>query len=198
MAEIALGWEVRPRREQNGRGLLVSEELALGCLQIERGLAVRAIWYIVTNDHTATETVLMGTPPKTLDNQDKVVVAFLNGGRTKGYVHDFSALEESFNLLPYEDDIQGEEVKIELTDLKAVFFVREFALSPKHYEALAPAASVASRRIEVTFKDGEKIVGRTEGYHPQLIGFFIFPAYPRDNNIRIFVITKNTRRVRLI
>ena len=90
-AEIALGCGVRPRSEQNWRRLLVPEELASGCLQLVQGLVVQAIWYIVTNDHTATEIALMGTPAKTLDQLSKVVVRSLTGGRKKGYVSDYFA-----------------------------------------------------------------------------------------------------------
>ena len=59
----------------------------------------------------------MGTRAKTLDHLSKVVVGFLNGDRIRGYVYDFSALEESFNLLPQEDPLQGQERKVAMKDL---------------------------------------------------------------------------------
>jgi hypothetical protein len=178
--------------------LVVSEELASGCLQLERGLVVQALWYRVIDDNTATETALMGTPAKTLDQLSKVVVGFLNGGRIKGYVYDFSALKESFNLLPQEDPLHGQEITVEMKDLKAVFFVWDFAGNPEYHESLRADAPLHGRRIEVTFIDGEKIVGRPEGYNVQRLGFFVFPVDPRSNNIRIFVVTRNTRQVRLV
>ena len=135
---------------------------------------------------------------KTLDQLNKVVVGFLRGGRTNGYVQDFSALDESFDLLPADDPIQGQERKIALKDLKAVFFVWEFTTKPEHSESLHSRAAVDGRTIEVSFTDGEKIVGRTEGYNAQRIGFFVYPTDPKGNNIRIFVVTKNTRQVRLV
>ena len=197
-AKIALDCGVRRLSEQHWRGLVVPKELASGCLQLERGLVVRAVWYSVTDYNTATGTALMGTPAKTLDDLSKVVVGFLNGGRIKGYVYHFSSLEESFNLLPQEDPLQGQEITVEMKDLKAVFFVWEFAGHPEPHDSKRAAAPMGSRKIEVTFIDGEKIVGRAEGYNSQRIGFFMFPADPRSNNIRIFVVTKNTRQVRLI
>ncbi len=197
-AKIALGCGVGPLSEQRWRGLVVPEELPSGCVQLERGLVVQAIWYIVTNDHTATETALMGIPAKTLDHLNKVVVGFLNGGRTKGYVYDFSSLEESFNLLPQEDPLQGQEIEVAMKDLKAVFFVWEFNGNPESHDSPHGSAPMDSRIIEVTFTDGEKIVGRTEGYNPKRIGFFMFPANPKGNNIRIFVVNKNTRQIRLV
>jgi hypothetical protein len=178
--------------------LVVSEELAWGCLQLERGLVAQGIWYSVTDDNTATKAPLMGTPAKTLDHLNKVVVGFLNGGRIKGYVYDFSALKESFILLPQEDPLQAQGIKVEMKDLKAVFFVWDFSGNPEYQESLRADAPMHGRKIEVTFIDGEKLVGRTEGYNPQRLGFFVFPADPKSNNIRIFVVTRNTRQVRLI
>jgi hypothetical protein len=197
-AEIALGCKVRPRREQNWRRLLVPEKLRSGCLQLERGLVVHAIWYIVANDHTTTETPLMETPTKTLDQLSKVVVGFLYGSRAKGYVSDFPPLGESFTLLPQEDPLQGAGMKVAMKDLKAVFFVWEFPGNPEHHKVLRPYAPIGTRRIEVTFRDGEKIVGGAAGYDSQQIGFFLFPGHAMDNNIRIFVITRNTRQVKLL
>jgi hypothetical protein len=196
--KIALVWEGGLLSEQHWRGLVLSEELPSGCLQVKRGLVVQAIWYIVTADNAATKTLLMGNPAKTLDSLIKVVVGFLNGGRIKGYIYDFSALEESFNLLPQEDPLQGEEIKVEMKDLKAVFFVWEFTSNPEHHDLLRAAAPMEGRKIEVTFTDGEKIVGKTTGYNPQRNGFFMYPADPRGNNIRIFVVTRNTRQVKLV
>jgi hypothetical protein len=140
----------------------------------------------------------MGTPAKALDHLSKIVVGFLNGDRIKGHVYDFSALEESFNLLPQEDPLQGQEMKIAMSDLKAVFFVWEFAGNPQYHDSLHTHVPSDGRTIEVTFADGEKIVGRTEGYNAQRIGFFLYPADPKGNNIRIFVVTRNTRQVRLV
>ncbi|HMD84561.1 MAG TPA: hypothetical protein VKO18_07650 [Terriglobia bacterium] len=140
----------------------------------------------------------MVTPAKTLDHLNKVVVGFLRGGRIKGYVDDFSALNESFNLLPQEDPLQGQGIKVAMKDLKAVFFVWEFTGNPEYQDSPPACAPMDGRIIEVTFTDGEKIVGRTEGYNSLRIGFFMFPADPKSNNIRIFVVTRNTRQIRLV
>jgi hypothetical protein len=197
-AKIALGCGVRPPSEQRWRGALVPEELASGWHQLERGLVVQGIWYNVADDNPATETALMGTPTKTLDHLNKIVVGFLNGGRIKGYVYDFSSLDESFNLLPQEDPLQGQGTKVAMKDLKAVYFVWDFSGKSQYLDSRRAGVTMGGRIIEVTFTDGEKIVGRAEGYSSQLIGFFLFPPDPRDNNIRIFVVTKNTRQVRLV
>jgi hypothetical protein len=138
------------------------------------------------------------TPARTPDRLNKVVVGFLGGSRLKGYAYDFSPVKDSFNLLPQENPLQGQGIKVEMKDLKAVFFVREFIGKQEYFESQVPGARLHGRKIEVTFRDGEKIVGKTEGYNPQRPGFYVFPADPKSNNIRIFVVTRNTRQVRLL
>ena len=109
-----------------------------------------------------------------------------------------SALDAYFNLLPQDDPLHGREIKVEMRDLKAVFFVWEFAGIHENHDFLLADAPMDRRTIEVTFTDLEKIVGRPEEYNSQRIGFFMFPANPKGNNIRIFVVTRNTRQVRLV
>ena len=53
-------------------------------------------------------------------------------------------------------------------------------------------------KIEILFKDGEKLVGRSEAYNPQKPGFFLFPADPKSNNVRIFIVNKNVHKVNFI
>ena len=140
----------------------------------------------------------MGTPPTTSGQANKVVVALLDGRRLKGYIYDFSALKEAFNLLPAESTLQERGINVAMKELKAVFFVKDFAGQPGHKEDLAADTHAHGRKIEVSFRDGEKIVGRTEGYNPQKPGFFMFPEDPGSNNIRIFVASRNARQVRFV
>ena len=139
----------------------------------------------------------MATPPKTLGQVTRVVVAQLDGGRLKGYVYNFSALKSDFDLLPQEDPLQHRGTRVEMKDLKAVFFVKDFTGNPGYHESPLSEAAGHGRKIEVTFNDGEKLTGTTEGYNPQKIGFFMTPVDPKSNNIRIFVVNKNTREIKL-
>jgi len=111
--------------------------------------------------------------------------------------------------LPSKEDIQvltvtkNEEIivntkRLELKDLKAVFFVLDFNGKPEHLDCHSTDTPMHGRTIEVTFQDGEKIVGRTEGFNPSRLGFFLFPFDLKANNIRIFVVTKNTRQVKFL
>ena len=40
----------------------------------------------------------MSTPPKTPENRNKAVIAYLDGHRLKGYIYNFSAMKDSFRL----------------------------------------------------------------------------------------------------
>lgn len=140
----------------------------------------------------------MATPLKTLGQATKVVVAYLDGRRLKGYVYNFSVLKNAFDLLPQEQALQQRGTKVEMKDLKAIFFVREFEGNLKSGGSVPAEAPAHGRKIEVTCRDGEKLVGTTEGYNPQKIGFFMTPADPQSNNVRIFVLNQNASQVKLI
>ncbi len=140
----------------------------------------------------------MGTPATTPTQLNKVVVACRDGRRLKGFVYSFSPLKDSFQLLPEENPLQARGTKVETRDLKAIFFVKDF-LGNREYQECAPAdPPMHGRKIEVTFRDGEKIAGKTEGYSPQKLGFFMFPADPSSNNVRIFVVNLNTSQVKFV
>ena len=47
----------------------------------------------------------------------------------------------------------------------------------------------------MTFKDGEVLVGSTQGYQQDRPGFFLVPADPRSNNDRIYVVTTAVEKV---
>ena len=141
---------------------------------------------------------LMVTPSRTPDHLNKVVVAYLDGRRLKGYVYNFSALKDSFHLFPQENPLQERGQDVAMNHLKAIFFVKDFIGNREYRENPLAESAMHGRKIEVTFTDGEKIFGKTEGYNPQKLGFFMFPADPESNNLRIFVVNKNASQVRFV
>lgn len=138
----------------------------------------------------------MATPPKTPDQSAKVVVAYVDGQRLKGYAYNFSALKDSFDLHPQENPLQQRGTRVEMKDVKAVFFVKDFVGDPEYRESPLVEGRGHGRKIEVTFGDGEKVVGVTQGYNPEKLGFFMNPLDPKSNNVRVFIVNRNTRRVR--
>jgi len=134
--------------------------------------------------------------PNVIDNRNKAVVAFLDGRRLKGYIYNFSAQKDRFRLFLEKDTLQREGTDVQVKELKAIFFAKDFVGNSEYTELQIITNQNGCRKAEVTFRDGEKIVGTTDAYNPQKIGFFLVPADPRSNNLRVFVITKNATQIR--
>jgi len=129
----------------------------------------------------------------------KVIARYVNGKVLKGYTLDFSPNKQIFRISPSIDEHSQESLKIHMLDLKAVFFVRDFAGNPLYNEQkhFPQDKQVLGQKIEVTFMDGEVLVGTTVGYAPQRLGFFLFPVDRKSNNLRVFVISAAVRKMRV-
>lgn len=136
--------------------------------------------------------------PNRTDHRNKAVVAFLDGRRLKGYIYNFSAQKDRFRLFLEQDALQRDGADVQMKDLKAIFFARDFVGNSEYTESQNLTGQNQGRRAEVTFRDGEKLVGTTDAYNPQKTGFFLVPADPRSNNLRVFVISKNATQIRWI
>jgi hypothetical protein len=131
----------------------------------------------------------------------RVVVHFRDNRLIKGYTKNFNPMTPSFHLTP--EGSQGQDTqaaKIEVSDLKAVFFVKTFTGNRDYEErkVFTPQDRAQGRKVEVTFADGEVLQGSTVGYDPQRIGFFIIPADPLSNNVRIFVVSAAVKNFRFL
>lgn len=120
----------------------------------------------------------------------KVVVRYADGRILKGYTRDFFPDKSEFHLELLSDDNQNQLVKIRVNDLKAIFFVRDFKGNPSYNERkrFEDGQIVTGRKIKVTFKDGEVLVGSTVSYQPNRVGFFLFPSDPETNNLKIYAL----------
>ncbi|HEX8838325.1 MAG TPA: hypothetical protein VF748_15385 [Candidatus Acidoferrum sp.] len=136
--------------------------------------------------------------PNILASQKKAVVAFLDGRRMKGYIYSFSAQKDHFRLFFEQDTAQGEGAEVQMKDLKAVFFARDFVGNSDYNASRELNSQNQGWKAEVTFHDGEKLVGTADAYDPRRIGFFLVPTDPRSNNLRVFVIAKNATHIRWI
>jgi hypothetical protein len=133
-----------------------------------------------------------------MSETNKVVVRFSDGRVLKGTTEDFFPNRPSFHLRPLR---ASEMQDIYVKELKAVFFVKDFAGDPKRREARgferATIDISRGKKVAVRFKDGEVVFGYTLTYMPDRSGFFITPADPASNNLRIYVLTHATREVKL-
>jgi uncharacterized protein DUF6982 len=128
----------------------------------------------------------------------KVITRYVDGKVLKGYSHDFFPNKTTFHIFPRIDEPMKEGTKIQMGDLKAVFFVRDFTGDPSYDEqkCFPQDKKPIGRKIEITFNDGEVLTGTTVGYTPNRIGFFLFPVDLRSNNLRVFVISAAVRALR--
>lgn len=129
----------------------------------------------------------------------KVVVAYLDGRRLKGYTSDFSPACDHFFLIPEDVDYNPGDhgISIRIDELKALFFVKDFAGDPSRKDARGPF-QLPGQPIEVTFSDGEKLIGSSVAYNPKNLGFFMQPADPDGNNERIFIVNRNTKQAKVL
>jgi hypothetical protein len=119
----------------------------------------------------------------------KIVAHFQDRKMVKGYTQNFSPNRPVFHILPMDAGGGTEAAEIRVSELKAVFFVRDFAGNKDYKErkVLDPGEKVQGRLIEVTFTDGEVLVGSIMGYDPKRPGFFFFPIDPKSNNIKAYI-----------
>jgi len=130
---------------------------------------------------------------------NKVVARYIDGRLVKGMTADFFPNKDRFHV--YLATAPGDEpVEIVTTDLKALFFVKDFDGDPDHVERneFDPARPPAGRALRVVFRDGEVLVGVTTGYQPGRPGFFITPADEESNVERAYIVASSTTEVSFI
>jgi hypothetical protein len=129
-----------------------------------------------------------------------IVARYADGRVVKGITNDFLPAKDRFHLLPTDSAPGARAQEILVGDLKALFFVKDLAGSPAHQEGnqFDPVKPPVGKKIRVVFKDGEVVVGTTQGYQPGRPGFFLIPADEKSNNNRCFVVAAATREVTLL
>jgi hypothetical protein len=129
----------------------------------------------------------------------KVVLRYANGKILKGFTQDFLPNKDRFHFHP-SDKASGEALEVLVKELKAIFFVQDFAGNPQYEERkkYMEGEKPSGKKVEVTFKDGEVMVGSTLGYDPSRPGFFIFPVDSKGNNVRVFAVSPAVKNVRYL
>ena len=129
----------------------------------------------------------------------KVVARYVNGKRMKGFSQDFFPNKDRFHIYPAAKP-SGEATEVLVKELKAIFFVQDFVGNYLYNERkkYTEGEKPSGRKVEVTFTDGEVLVGSTLGYDSTRPGFFLFPADPKSNNIRVFAVTGAVKKVRFL
>jgi hypothetical protein len=155
---------------------------------------------IVANRKTSGDTDTGDTTTRRLASalapSCKVVVRYRDGRILRGYTSDFNVVRPQFHFSL--DPVSGDSLVVPLAQLKALFFVRDFAGDPTYEDQKVFTAPPEGRKLEVTFDDGEVLVGSTLSYRPDAHGFIVHPADAQSNNVRIFVSAAAVRHVQFM
>jgi hypothetical protein len=116
-----------------------------------------------------------------------VVARFIDGRLIKGTSLDIDPAKPSCHIRTPD----GAIYTVELMELKALFFVKSLSGNATHSEAMelqpADRRQFGSALVELTFADGERMVGLTNRAQPNGAFFFVLPVDSRSNNIRVLV-----------
>ena len=129
-----------------------------------------------------------------IDDGRRAVARFLDGRVLKGITHDFGPGKTKFHLAI--QGAPGKPVEIDVSALKALFFVRSWTGDPRRVDDNSfERAAGQGRRVIVTFHDDEKLAGFTVGYAADKPGFFVVPADRASNNTRVFVVNAAVKKL---
>jgi len=137
-------------------------------------------------------------PTNAIGENNLVVARHRTGEVIKGYTRDFFPDRPVFHVLPKGGQVS---VQVMTAQLKALFFVRDLLGNRlrnkgRRFPAVDQGPQTG-RRIAVMFEDGELLVGYSQTYSAEKTGFFVFPADPLSNNIRVYVLRAATKQIKL-
>src|SRR5262245_37225085 len=109
-----------------------------------------------------------------------VVARFIDGRLIKGTTLDVVLAKPSCHIRTKD----GAIYTVELSELKALFFVKTLNGDAKHTEGMelepADRRQFGSALVELTFQDGERMVGLTNRATPNGAFFFVLPVDSRS------------------
>jgi PilZ domain len=166
-----------------------------GACAFKRPLTIPELTVKLTS--TATQpTVSIAHTAESRVGWRKVVARFADGRVVRGYTNNFDPFKARMQLLT--DGRDGESTIIPLSELTALFFVRDLAGDSTRVEAKFFSETPHGRKMEVTLRDNEVIVGSTLSYRVEGHGFFIQPSDTQSNNLSVFVTAAALQHVRYL
>ena len=118
---------------------------------------------------------------------NEVVLRFRDGHTTRGSLtREFTPRDSAIEA----ETGGGEMLRINISDLKAVFFLKDPGRRDAEFEIGGTERPVAGAPARVEFFDGEVIHGRVEEYTMENSGFFLYPASPGSNSEKVFVVAQ--------
>jgi hypothetical protein len=125
---------------------------------------------------------------------NKVVIHFKDGTIKKGNTADFLPNKKIFHL----NTIDGSVDEIDVENIKALFFVKDHEGDKDRKREYKDAIAGGGKKVEVSFNDGETIIGYVLGYSPERQGFIMTPADLSGNNERVFVVKTAIKHVKFL
>lgn len=128
------------------------------------------------------------------------VVAHYRGGEIrKGYTRNFAFYRDAFDFTEVDAKTSKElqQIQVRLEELKALFYVKDFAGDPAYQPDQQARREGFGERIEVTFYDNETLIGYTHNYKEGNTGFIVYPADEKTNNHIVAVIRSSVRNIRM-
>jgi hypothetical protein len=122
--------------------------------------------------------------------RDLVVARFRRGEMIKGRAMNFYPSHPTFRV---RTDT-GDQIQIKMSELKAVFFVKDLDGNTRHkrrrdFPAIRPPGA-EEEKTAILFKDGEVLLGYLDSQAQNWQGFFVTPADVGGNNLRVYVINE--------
>ncbi|MEW6109342.1 MAG: hypothetical protein AB1632_09295 [Nitrospirota bacterium] len=143
-----------------------------------------------------------------MEELGKAVLRFNNGNLLKGYLKEFSP---NMSELTFHEAGTEKIIKVDVDELKAIFFVKSFEGDRGHKEKKSYGISRAKgHRVFIKFNDGESLIGFLEGdvpwnrgfflskHNKEIKGFILFPVDLDSNNIKVFVIASSVKDVTVV
>ena len=126
----------------------------------------------------------------------RLVVRYLDGRLLKGFTREFAIAKGQVHVWTDPNGPEASRLTVPMGQLKAIFFVHDLEGDLAHRPGMDTSIEYG-RRIEVTFVDGEVLVGTTLTYSQEGgRGFFVTPLDAQGNNVRIFVAPGAVRHVK--
>ena len=117
---------------------------------------------------------------------NRVIARFRDGRLLRGTTINFRP-DATYCHIDPPDRPYGEGQRVEFTDLKAIFFVRDLRGNPFYKDRRSFVHPPGyGRCVRVKFRDGEEMLGIVHHVDRTKPGFFIFPSDPDSNNERVF------------
>ena len=167
-----------------------------GACSFKRALEIPELLKQAMTTGTATTAPAAAPQPGASTSWQKVIARFRDGHLVRGYTADFHPSKPQLHLSAEPNS--SDTLFLQLSQLKALFFVRDFTGDQTRVDRQEFGPTQQGRKVAVTFNDGETLLGSTLGYRGEGNGFFVHPADPRSNNLRVFVAPGATQHVRFL